>query len=82
MAELVEIGTISSRGQIAIPADIRDKMHLKEGEKVLFILEGDSLLVKPVSGISWDQVTKPLRQAKKKINEDDVPDIIAKLRKR
>ncbi|MEK6874381.1 MAG: hypothetical protein AABX52_01375 [Nanoarchaeota archaeon] len=29
MAEAIEIGTISSRGQIAIPADIRDKMHLK-----------------------------------------------------
>ena len=82
MAELVEIGTISSRGQIAIPSDIRDRMHLKEGEKVLFILEGDSLLMKPVSGLSWEQVTKPLRQAKKKINEEDVPNLVAKLRKR
>lgn len=40
MAEAIEMGTISARGQVAIPAEIREKMHLKEGEKVLFMLEG------------------------------------------
>ena len=33
MAEIIDMGTISARGQIAIPIDIREKMHLKEGEK-------------------------------------------------
>ena len=48
MAETIEIGTVSARGQIAIPTEIREKMHLKEGEKLLFFLEGDSLLLKKV----------------------------------
>ena len=38
-AELFEIGSISSRGQIAIPSDIRKNMGLEEGTKVLFVLE-------------------------------------------
>jgi len=81
MAEVIEMGTVSARGQIAIPLDIREKMHLKEGEKVLFLLEGDSLLMKKVSSMSWEQITKPLRAAHKKIREEDVTDLVHKVRK-
>ena len=38
MGELIEIGKISSRGQIAIPSDIRKELDLKEGQRVLFFL--------------------------------------------
>ncbi len=82
MAEAIDIGTISARGQIAIPAAIREKMHLKEGEKVLFFLEGDSLLIKKVEDLSWAEITKPLREAKKKLKEEDVPELVHNLRKR
>ena len=46
MTEILEMGKISSRGQIAIPADIRNQMHLEEGSKVIFFLEDDTLLIK------------------------------------
>ena len=82
MTETVEIGTISSRGQVAIPNDIREKMNLKEGEKVLFFLEGDALLIKRVESLSWNDITKSLRNAKKKINEEEVVDLVHKLRKK
>ncbi len=82
MAETIDIGIISSRGQIAIPIEIREKMHLKEGGKVIFFLEGDSLLIKKVENLSWKDITKPLREAKKKIREEDVPELVHKLRTR
>ena len=82
MAETIDMGIISSRGQIAIPIEIREKMHLKEGGKVIFFLEGDSLLIKKVENLSWKDITKPLREAKKKIREEDVPELVHKLRKR
>ena len=82
MAEAVEIGTVSSRGQVAIPSDIRDRMGLREGEKILFVLEGDSLLMKKVESMSWEEITKPLRQARKKIREQDVSKIVHKIRSR
>ena len=81
MAETIDIGTVSARGQIAIPAEIREKMHLKEGEKVLFVLEGDILVMKRVSSVSWDEITKPLREAKKKIREEDVSELVHRVRK-
>ena len=52
MAETIDIGIISSRGQIAIPIEIREKMHLKEGGKVIFFLEGDAILIKKVENLS------------------------------
>ena len=80
MTEIIEMGTISSRGQIAIPNDIRKEMGLKEGSKVLFLLSEDSLLVKKVSVESFADITMPLREVKKKIEESQVNALIHRIR--
>ena len=46
MNELIEMGRISSRGQIAIPQEIRERMGLEEGTKILFLLEKPKLRFK------------------------------------
>ncbi len=79
--EIVDMGKISSRGQVAIPSDIRRQMGLNEGEKVLFMLQDDTLLMKKVSSETFENLTKPLREAKKKIKEEGVVDLVHKLRK-
>jgi len=81
MPELIEMGTVSSRGQICIPNDIRENMGLKEGNKVLFVLTDDSLLVKKVNMQTFAEITKPLREAKKKIKEEEVVDLVHRFRK-
>jgi len=81
MTGVIEMGTISSRGQVAIPSDIRNQLKLEEGSKVLFFLENDTLLMKKVTTESFAQLTKPLREAKKKIREEDVPNLVHKLRR-
>ncbi|MEK6792640.1 MAG: AbrB/MazE/SpoVT family DNA-binding domain-containing protein [Nanoarchaeota archaeon] len=84
MARMIEIGTISSRGQIAIPSSIRTELELTEGEKVIFILEGDTLIVKKVmSPKTWEELTKPIREAVSKTNikESDIPGIVKRFRK-
>ncbi len=80
MGEKIEMGTVSSRGQICIPNDIREEMGLKEGSRVLFALTGDSLIMKKVSMQTFAEITKPLKEAAKKIREDEVVDLIHKFR--
>ena len=80
MAEVFEMGKVSSRGQIAIPVDIRQEMGLEEGSKVIFFLEDDTLLIKKVSSQTWAQITKPLRRLKKKIAKEDVNALIHGMR--
>ena len=85
MAKVIEIGTISSRGQIAIPSSIRAELELSEGEKVMFILDGDTLLVRKVmTPKTWEELTRPIREAVKKTNlkESDIPGIVKKVLKK
>ena len=83
MTEILEMGTVSSRGQICIPTDIRETMGLKEGSKVLFMLSDDSLLVKKVTTQTFAEITKPLKEEAKRVgmNESEVNAIIHRFRK-
>ena len=82
MEELIEMGKISSRGQVAIPSDIREKMGLEEGTKVLFLLENDTLWIKRITQRSFAEITKPLKEAAKKsgLREEDVPKLVHRFR--
>lgn len=83
MAEIIEMGTISSRGQIAIPSDIRREMKMEEGQKVIFFAEDDTLLIKKINTQTFREITKPLKEAAKKagLKESDVSGIIQRFRK-
>ena len=83
MTEKIEMGTVSSRGQICIPNDIRKEMGLKEGNKILFVLTDDSLLIKKVTTKTFVEITKPLKEAAKKagMREEDVPGMMHQFRK-
>ena len=81
--KIFEMGSISSRGQIAIPSNIRKNMSLEEGSKVLFILEDDTLIMKRVTSETFANITKPLKEEAKKsrLKESDVNSIVHKFRK-
>lgn len=82
MASSIEIGKISSRGQVAIPAEMRKSLDLKEGEKVLFFSEGDTIMMKKVTAGSFRELTEPLKTAARQagLKESDVPAIVARFR--
>ena len=82
VSEILEMGKVSARGQIAIPVEIRKEMELEEGSKVIFLLEDDTLLIKKVSLGTWERLTEPFRKVKKKIGEDEVAGLIHRARKR
>ena len=45
--------TISSRGQIAIPKAVRERLHLKAGTEVLIDVQGDALVMKRLNNPDW-----------------------------
>lgn len=46
----VRIGSVTSKGQITIPKEIRDALGIREGDRVIFILEGGRTVIRKVSG--------------------------------
>jgi antitoxin PrlF len=41
---------ITRKGQVTIPKEIRDHLNAKEGERVVFVLRGEDVLLKVVRG--------------------------------
>ena len=55
----MEIAKLSSKGQITLPKEIREKLCLKEGDKVMFIeKEGEIIMLK-----SAENVINEMREA-------------------
>ena len=42
--------TISSKGQITVPLEIRRRLGLKEGDRVEFVVENDRTTIRPAHG--------------------------------
>ena len=45
MAEEIGISSISEKGQVTIPKEIRDSLQLKAGDKVVFIERDNEIVV-------------------------------------
>ena len=43
---MAKTATISSKGQVTLPKELRDKYHLQEGETVVVLDAGEGILIK------------------------------------
>jgi len=81
----MELAKITAKGQITIPIDIRRKLGVKEGDKVLFVEEAGKIYITNSS-------LEALREAQYAFageaeragisNEDDILSLISELRKK
>jgi len=69
------IAKVASNGQITIPADIRRRLSIKDGDKVLFMESGEGVLMLNSSMIALRQLQKKMEGEAEKaglFTEDDV----------
>lgn len=43
--------TITSKGQTTLPAPILRALHLKSGDRILYEIQGDSVVIRPQPGV-------------------------------
>jgi len=84
---MVAIAKISSKGQVVIPSELREKMNLEEGNLLIVSDNGNSICMKKIEFPkvkSWGEATKPFREAVKKSNfsEDDLKKLVEESRVR
>ena len=84
--EKLEVTSMSSRGQVVIPLDIREQLGLREGEKFVVVGEDDTVVLKKITMPSFGNFDKLLQKtmkfAKEKgVTKEDVEDAIKRARK-
>jgi AbrB family looped-hinge helix DNA binding protein len=55
---------LSSKGQIVIPEDIRERLKLKEGDQFIVIGQGDSVILKSLTPPSLDEFKDLMAEAR------------------
>lgn len=81
---MMELSRISSKGQVTIPIDIRKKLKLKEGDKVLFLEEEGKIFIANASLVALNKIQTAMEGEAEKAglkNEQDVVDFVKSIRK-
>jgi AbrB family looped-hinge helix DNA binding protein len=51
-----EISTLTTKGQVTIPKSIRNALGIEEKDQLLFVVEGDKIVLIPIRKQSLDQL--------------------------
>lgn len=67
----MKTSSISSKGQITIPQEVRIRMGLKEGDRVEFVMENGQTILRPARGQKsrFEEYVGVLPRFKKSIDE-------------
>ena len=69
---------VSSKGQVVIPLSVRKRAGIREGERLLAIALGDTIVLKKIVDRSFEEAVKPIwtRIREMGLSEEDVDAII------
>ena len=83
----IDVLTLSSKGQIVLPAGVRKSMSLRNGDKLVMYSDGDVIMLKPIQLPTEEEFKAQLDEAQQwaasvGYMEDDVNSIIKETRSR
>ncbi|MBI2634364.1 AbrB/MazE/SpoVT family DNA-binding domain-containing protein [Candidatus Peregrinibacteria bacterium] len=65
----VQVTSISSKGQVVIPSNIRETMGIAIGTKMIIFTDGDNLLLKPIQAPHFETFKKLVKESKQLITK-------------
>ena len=85
MMESFEVTKMSSKGQVVIPQDLRERMHLEEGSKFAVVGTDDTIILKKLEPPKWEDFDKTIDRLRKLgkergLTEKDVDQSVRNLR--
>ncbi|WKT58877.1 AbrB/MazE/SpoVT family DNA-binding domain-containing protein [Candidatus Nitrosotenuis chungbukensis] len=54
----MSVGSVTTKGQITIPKEIREKLNLKEGDRVIFVIEGGQATIRKASSEKFSEILR------------------------
>lgn len=82
----MQVVSVSSKGQIAIPVNYRKALSIKEGSQLVIFSDGENIILKPVELPSEDKLSIALEKArefavKEGLTDEDIKTAIQESRK-
>lgn len=70
-----EVVTISAKGQVVLPSDIRKELSLEKGTKMVLVVREGMIIMKPIKRLSelrgiLSEIEKPAREIVKELREE------------
>ncbi|MEK6888574.1 MAG: AbrB/MazE/SpoVT family DNA-binding domain-containing protein [Nanoarchaeota archaeon] len=73
--ENIEVTSISSRGQVVIPQNLRDKLKIREGEKFVVIGEDNTIILRKLEMPSFKGFDKLLAKTREFAKKNELKEI-------
>ena len=80
---MMDVAKLTVKGQVTIPVEIRRKLGLKEGDKVLFVEQGDNVVLMNSNRLAFKQFQQGMAGAAEQAgwtSEQDVIDAVNQVR--
>jgi len=78
----MEVARITSKGQVTIPRDIRVKMDLKKGDKILFFEENGKYFLQNSASIALKNIQDIMKGEAERAGFNDPDDIVKYIKTR
>ena len=72
----MELAKVTTSGQITIPVQIRKKLGIKEGDKVMFLEEGNRVMLLNSSQIALEKLQLAMEGEAEKASINDEKDVV------
>lgn len=79
-----DVARVSSKGQITVPIDIRKRLGLKEGDKVAFIENENSVTIANAAIVALDRAQKAFEETAEKLGlktDEDIVEMVKRYRR-
>ena len=76
----MELAKITLRGQITIPVEIRKKLGVKDGDKVVFLEENGRIVMENSVKLALKEVQDAFRGEAKRLGLKDEQDVVAMIK--
>lgn len=80
----MELAKVMSKGQVTIPINIRKKLNLKEGDKIVFIEKDGNMIIANSAVIALQKIQSSFEGEAKRLGletEEDVVNLVKKIRR-
>ena len=80
----MDVARLSSKGQLTIPVEIRRKLSLKEGDKVVFLEQGGNVIILNANRLAFEEAQRGMAGAAEEAgitSEQDVVNLVNEIRR-